>query len=183
MSSFVLGRRARCYTAPMILLPHLRLERVEQLQPPVLREHGLRALLLDLDETLLAAAATTPDASVRAWADELRGAGIPMAIVSNGTRERVRAVAASLGIAGTPLAGKPRPSAYRRALDPLGVAVGDSAMVGDQLFTDVVGARLAGLRTVLVEPRSEGGLPHTRVLRRIERRVLRGGTRGRSIHR
>lgn len=167
----------------MILLPHLRLDRVEQLSPAYLAEQGLAGLLVDHDETLLPADREAPEASVAAWAEELRRAGLPVAILSNGAPDRVRRTAESLGLVATALAGKPWPSAYRRAAATLGVAPAEIAMVGDQLFTDILGARLAGLRTVLVQPRSEGGLPHTRMLRHLERGILRGGVRGGSFHR
>ena len=69
---------------------------------------------------------------------------------------------------------KPLPFAFLRALQLLGVRRRDAAMVGDQLFTDVLGASLLGIRTILVEPLSRTDLPHTLVLRRLEAVVLRG---------
>lgn len=160
--------------------PEARFDRVEQLTPGVLEGLGVRALLLDLDETLLPGHAEAPEAAVLAWAATLQAGGVPLAIVSNGRRERVRRVAAALGVPGHALCGKPWPRAYRGTARRLGVAPERCAMVGDQLFTDVLGARLAGLRALLVTPRSTGGLPHTRALRRLETLVLRGGMRGRT---
>lgn len=153
------------------------------LTPDVLDEHGLLGLLLDLDETLLPAGAAVPSEQVRAWAAALRGDGIGLAIVSNGTPERVASVGAALSVPAAALAGKPSRRAYRRGLEALDLPAHAVAMVGDQLFTDVLGAHLAGLRSVLVSPLSRGGLPHTRVLRHLERVVLRGGDHGRTVHR
>lgn len=163
--------------------PEARVACVEHLSPAVLRRLGIRGLLLDLDETLLAGAHDEPEPDVRAWAERLRAAGVHLALVSNARRDRVRHVARILQVPGYALAGKPGPWAYRRAVRALGVPPEACAAVGDQLFTDVLGARLAGLRAVLVAPRSDGGLPHTRALRRVEALLLEGGARGRPHHR
>ncbi|MDZ7800372.1 MAG: YqeG family HAD IIIA-type phosphatase [Trueperaceae bacterium] len=167
----------------MRLRPDIRVEHVRCLTPAVLGAHGLRGLLLDLDETLQAADASTPSEEVRAWTDGMRRAGIALAIVSNGTRARVAAAREALDVPALALAGKPRRRAYQRGLDLLGRDPAEVAMVGDQLFTDVLGAHSAGLGTVLVTPLTKGGLPHTRALRVLERAVLKGGEHGRPVHR
>lgn len=172
-----------CYDRSVILRPDLRLDRVEQLSLAYLADHGVRALLLDLDETLLPGGAADPTPQVVAWARSLSDGGVLLAIVSNGRPARVRRTAAKLGVPGRSLTGKPWPGAYRRALRDLDVPASEAAMVGDQLFTDVVGARAAGLRTILVPPLSNAGLPHTKLLRRLEAVLLRGGERGRPVHR
>jgi HAD superfamily phosphatase (TIGR01668 family) len=163
--------------------PDLRVDRVEQLTARRLAGLDVGGLLLDVDETLLPAAARTPAPETVAWARGLRAAGIRLAIVSNGRPARVAAVADALGIPGRALTGKPWPGAFRRGARAIGLPAERCAMAGDQLFTDVLGARWAGLRTVLVAPLSSGGLLHTRLLRRLEARMLRGGEHGRPVHR
>lgn len=167
----------------VIVRPDLRVDRVERLDAARLAALGLRGLLLDLDETLLPAAATRPTRAVRAWAADVQSAGVRLAIVSNGSPRRVAAVGRVLDVPAAALAGKPWPRAFRRGLAALGLPPAVVAMVGDQLFTDVAGARAAGLRTVLVPPLSSAGLPHTRLLRRVERRMLEGRRRGGPVHR
>lgn len=170
--------------APLVnLRPDLRVDRVERLTARRLESLGLVGLLLDLDETLLPAAATEPTSEVVAWARDLQRAGVRLAIVSNGRPDRVARVARALDVPARALTGKPWPGAFRRGLAQIGLPAERCAMVGDQLFTDVVGARAAGLRTVLVPPLSRGGMPHTRALRRLEARILRGGEHGRPVHR
>jgi len=71
---------------------------------------------------------------------------------------------------------KPLPFAFLRALSKVGSQRKRAVMVGDQLFTDVLGGRLLGMRTVLVTPLSQTDLPHTLLLRRLERLVLAGRT-------
>lgn len=173
----------RCYAASVPLHPDIRLDRVEQLTPAVLAEHGLSGLLVDLDETIVPAGSLRPSRAVRGWLRGLSEIGIPVVILSNGAPKRVRVVSRALRIDGLALIGKPWRPAFRRGLATLNVPADRVAMVGDQLFTDVLGARSFGLRTVLVRPLSTAGLPHTRALRRVEEWFLRGGGHGRPVHR
>lgn len=176
-------RNRRCYAARVRFRPDLRIDRVERLTPAVLAERGLSGLLLDLDETLVTSASLRPSRAVRTWSAELAAAGIRMAILSNGTPRRVAYVAGALGVEGLSLIGKPWSPAFRRGLAALDLPAGQVAMVGDQLFTDVLGARACGLRTVLVQPLSAGGLPHTRALRHVENWLIGRGDHGRPVHR
>ena len=163
--------------------PDLRIDRVEQLTRRRLQDFGVEGLLVDLDETLLPAAAELPTEQVVAWARSLTREGIRLVIVSNGRPDRVRRVMRALDVPGRALVGKPWPGAFRRAVRELGLPAERCAMVGDQLFTDMLGAKAAGLRAILVPPLSTGGMAHTRLLRRLERRILRGGDHGRPVHR
>jgi len=157
-----------------VLHPHLRVSSVHEVSPALLREAGIEALLVDVDDTLLSSRATQLEPAIAGWFATLAAAGVPVAILSNGSRTRVAEIAAELGVPALSLAGKPFPLAFRRGLKLLGdVDPSKTAMVGDQLFTDVLGARQAGLLTILVEPLSPGKLPHTRLARRIERLVLK----------
>lgn len=142
--------------------------------PELLTGAGVRALLVDVDDTLLSASAESLDPSIKGWFSKLAAAGFPVAILSNGSPARVAAIAEEVGVPALSMAGKPFGVAFRRGLKLLGGPdPAHTAMVGDQLFTDVLGARQAGLKTILVQPLSPGKLPHTRLARRIERLVLK----------
>ncbi len=154
-----------------------------QVTPDLLRSRGVKGVLVDVDDTLLAASADVLTGEVEVWLRGLAAHGFPVVLLSNGERGRVRALADRLGVAGLPMSGKPLRAAFRRALALTGTAATESAMVGDQLFTDVVGANLAGLTSILVRPLSPGKLPHTRFARVLERMILKGGARGRPIDR
>jgi HAD superfamily phosphatase (TIGR01668 family) len=155
------------------LQPDARVTSVHEVTPAWLASRGIRGLLVDLDDTLLPAAAQGVEDSVYEWLESLVGAGVRVAILSNGERARVGAVAERAGVPALALAGKPFRYAFRRALRLLDLPPGHVAMLGDQLFTDVLGAKSAGLLAVLVEPLSPGKLPHTRLARRLERWVLK----------
>ena len=82
-------------------------------------------------------------------------------------------VGAKLGIPVVPNALKPLPFAFLRALRLLGTPRRATIVIGDQLFTDVLGAKLVGLRTLLTKPLVESDFPLTRVLRFLERTLAR----------
>jgi HAD superfamily phosphatase (TIGR01668 family) len=153
--------------------PHLRLGSVLELRAADLRRLGLDGLLLDLDCTLKDHGAAALGAEVIAWAAALRAEGVGLCLLSNGRPAKVRAFAAVLGIPAVPRAFKPLPFGCRVALGRLGLDPRRVALVGDQLFADVLAGRLAGLFTVLVEPTSLEEPWFTRLKRPLERLLLR----------
>jgi HAD superfamily phosphatase (TIGR01668 family) len=136
-----------------------------------LTEYGIKAVLVDLDDTLLSVHDTTLSAEVINWIAKLQTAGLKVLILSNGTPARVRAAKTCLDVDGFSLVGKPWRAAYLRGLNQLGSTPQTTVMIGDQLFTDILGANLMNIRSILVRPRSQG-LCHTQLLRRIEKLVL-----------
>lgn len=157
----------------MLLRPDAIVASVADVTPEFLRALEVRAVMVDLDDTLIASGSELLEPLFRAWLEQLVEAGFPVVILSNGARARVERWSQDLGVRGLALVGKPFYRAFRRGLKLLGSDPHDTAMVGDQLFTDVLGANLVGLKSVLVSPLSKGKLPHTRALRRLEKRLLR----------
>ncbi len=166
-----------------MLKPNLHVASVTDISVSWLQDHGVRALLIDADDTLVVRDGAPVGADVRAWLADLKAAGIAVALLSNGTRARVAALGVDLGVPAFALSGKPFGFAFRRGLRAVGSDAHHAAMVGDQLFTDVLGANCAGLISILVTPLSPGRHAHTRVARRLERWVLSGGGNGRPVDR
>jgi len=138
-----------------------------------LAARGIRALILDLDNTLAEYGNATVPARTREWVQEAQRRGFRVCITSNARPARVKAFADSLGIPGIAYAIKPRRRSFRKALRLLGTAPEQTAVIGDQVFTDVLGGNRMGMFTVLVNPLSTAELGTTRLMRRLERRVLR----------
>ncbi|GGJ89345.1 YqeG family HAD IIIA-type phosphatase [Deinococcus aquiradiocola] len=153
---------------PRVILPH-----IHDITPDFMEAHGLKGLLLDLDNTLIPYGSYEERTDVTAWARDLQTAGYALYLLSNATRERARIWAQRLGLPGVGLAGKPFAREYRRGLSAVGLPAHQVAMVGDQLFTDVLGGNWSGMFTVMVRPISDNALPHTRLTRRLERLVLK----------
>lgn len=140
-------------------------------------ETGIRALLFDLDNTLARWRAGTPPQETAELLTGLRQKGFKLAVVSNGRLSRNPEVLEYFSRLGVPViwpAAKPLPTGFNRALKLLGARPGQTAVIGDQLLTDVLGGNLLGLYTVLVEPldlrRESMG---TRLNRALERFILR----------
>jgi HAD superfamily phosphatase (TIGR01668 family) len=157
-----------------MLSPDYYLRSVNDIDLDALRARGIDTLLVDLDNTLLPRdTSEVPDAA-RTWVRSLSAEGFTVCLVSNNWHERVSEVADELGIDLVAKAVKPLPFAFLRALRKVGSKRSRAVVVGDQMFTDVVGGKLLGMATVMVLPLSESDLPHTLALRRIERVLLAG---------
>lgn len=141
------------------------------LDPHALVREGIRGLILDLDNTVVAWNAPAPTEAVRQWMNRVREAGLRACIVSNNFTGRAQAVGDHLGIPVVPAAVKPIPWAFRRAMAIMGIPAAQTALIGDQLFTDILGGNLLGMQTILVDPLSTQEFPTTKLVRRIERLV------------
>lgn len=134
---------------------------------------GIRGLIVDLDNTLLGFRETELAAEHLAWVEEAHERGFRMVMVSNNFSERVRGIARQLRIECIPNALKPLPFGFWRAMRRLKLPRKQIAVVGDQLFTDVLGAKLSGgLYTILTEPIESKDFAITQLFRFFERLML-----------
>ena len=138
----------------MILTPEYIFRRVEAIHPDFLARQGIRALVLDVDNTLTGDGSQQLDGSVQAWLEEMRAAGVSLTVVSNNTSRRVRPFAERIGLAWVPLACKPLPLGLMVARRRLGVKKSQIAMVGAQIYTDRMAAGLYGIPCLFVLPRT-----------------------------
>ncbi len=156
-----------------LLAPRYFVTAVLELTPVRLRTWGIEALMLDLDNTLVAWGKIDPPDEVLAWLEDLRQSGIPVCLVSNTLSRRLRAATVVLDLPAAPGRSKPSADKLRRALRILGTSAERTAMVGDQLFTDVLAGNRLGVPTVLTGPLSPYEPLRVRFVRAIERFVLR----------
>ena len=126
---------------------------VTALDPKALRARGITLVLADLDNTLVPYGVTEPPEEIVAWKQALEAQGIQLFLLSNSRRPgRAQGFAQRLGIPYQGHSGKPRRAGYLRAMERMGCTPAQTVMVGDQIFTDVLGGRRAGCRAVLVQP-------------------------------
>lgn len=138
---------------PFSLIPDRLYDRYTDLTPPLLLELNVRLLLCDLDYTLAPRSMKRPDGTLRAWLDACRNAGITVMILSNNrSTRRVETFCGELGIQYVGHAGKPSPKGYYQAMERIGETPEHTAMLGDKLLTDVLGAKRAGVLALMVEP-------------------------------
>lgn len=138
-----------------------------------LQRRGIAGLLIDIDNTIVPWGNPQMDQDFIRWISLAKEEGFRICLVSNALPERVQSFAELLGIPAVGRAMKPLGRAFRRGIDLLGLRRGQVAVVGDQLFTDVLGGNRMGLYTILVNPLSTAELGSTQIMRRLERKVLR----------
>jgi HAD superfamily phosphatase (TIGR01668 family) len=137
-----------------------------------LRQEGVKGLLLDLDDTLVPADASEPSDEIVAWIARAQEDFHLHLVSNNRSRSRVQDLARTFACPGVHLARKPFDRGFRRALDEMGLVPDQVAVVGDQLFTDVLGGRWLGASTIWVRPLSEERLWYRRWIRFIEDWIL-----------
>jgi HAD superfamily phosphatase (TIGR01668 family) len=156
----------------LMLRPERLAARLSAVPIAELCDHGVRGIILDLDNTLVGYGRDHVEAEDLAWIAKARRGGLSFVLLSNNTTGRVRRVGAELSMPAIDCALKPLPHGFKRALGLLGLPRDQVRAIGDQLFTDVLGAGFAGVRCILVEPLVTSDWPGTRILRSLERLVL-----------
>ena len=154
--------------------PRLVVPSVLVLTPDFFRDRGLNAVLLDLDNTLVDWHGTDVQPAVSAWLQGLQAEGIRFCLASNTHRpRRLATLGEALGVPYEQGVAKPWPAGLRRCLARVDASPEQTAMVGDQIFTDVWGGNRCGLYTILVRPMSPREFIGTRVVSRpLEKVVL-----------
>ena len=157
-----------------VFYPHFLIGSVVEASPERLRTLGIENLLLDVDCTLKRYTLQEPEPNVLAWLNSLRDANFRICLLSNGVGKRIGQFADRVNLPYIAKACKPLPSGCRRALIEHGFDPLKTALIGDQIFADVMAGRLAGIRTFLVTPIGpEEEHWFTRVKRPFEKIVLR----------
>ncbi len=136
-----------------------------------LYKDGVRGLLYDIDNTLVEHGAdATPQAL--GLIRRVRQIGFSVMFLSNNDEERVRRFNREIGAPYICKAGKPSPKSYRKAMERMGTDAAATVFIGDQLFTDIWGAKRAGIRTYLVRPLAKHEEIQIVLKRRLEAIVL-----------
>jgi hypothetical protein len=116
-----------------------------------LYKDGYRGLIFDIDNTLVPDGAPADQRAISLFA-RLQTIGFRCVLLSNNKEPRVKMFADAVPVDYIYKAGKPKRAGYRKAMAHLGTDVSNTLFIGDQIFTDVMGANLAGIRTILVKP-------------------------------
>jgi HAD superfamily phosphatase (TIGR01668 family) len=155
------------------MVPDMYYPSIYAIDLALLRHKGIKSLIVDLDNTLVEATCPNATPKLMEWLAEVRKHGFRIMIVSNNTKTRVAQFAHPLEIPYIHTAKKPLSLSFRRALQILETKADETAVIGDQLLTDVLGGNRMGLHTILVVPISEVEGFFTRLNRRIEKLVFR----------
>ncbi len=135
------------------LLPDRVYATIDQLDPETLAASGIRLMLADLDNTISPYSVGEPTEKVIAWKETLERNGISLFVLSNNrSPTRIKQYCYQLGIPFIDHAGKPRKASFLKAMEQMGCGKDETIMVGDQIFTDVLGGKNAGIPVYLVKP-------------------------------
>ena len=153
-------------------LPDRHVKSILDINPEDLKQHQLKGIITDLDNTLVAWYEPSATPNLIKWFKSMEEAGILVTVVSNNSENRVRSFCEPLNIPFISRARKPLTRAFQRAIREMGLAKKDVVVVGDQIMTDVWGAKRLGVHTILVVPVALTDGLMTKVNRRIERMIL-----------
>ena len=155
------------------LTPDFMFGSYREITPAFLKEQGIGALLIDIDNTLAPYEQPDPDDEIRAWFAALEQNGIRAALVSNNHAPRVERFNKTLGLLAFSDSGKPSKKTLVRAMRELGVTPAETAVLGDQLLTDAYGGKHIGLPAIIVPPIRDKRNLFFRFKRLLERPYIR----------
>lgn len=157
----------------MILYPNYYCKNVTKISLDFLKKHNIKGLILDADNTLIDIDRKLLDGA-KEWHDSIRKAGIKTIILSNTNKiDKVKSVADALEIEYINFAKKPLKRGFNRAKEKLELSRENIAVVGDQIFTDVIGANRSKMFAILVEPVSKEDLWMTKWKRPLEDWIIK----------
>ncbi|HIZ16033.1 MAG TPA: YqeG family HAD IIIA-type phosphatase [Firmicutes bacterium] len=156
-----------------IFKPDYRFNSILDISPDFLRKNGINALLLDVDNTLAHHFSQIPIDGLETWLERIDKAGIKTMILSNARGSRVEPFAKKIGVDYTPKAMKPLPFKAWKSCSNMQVKSKNTAIIGDQLFTDMLCGTLSGITTILVTPMHEETGRLFKIKRGLERKILK----------
>ena len=157
----------------MKIYPKLYCEKVTDITVEYLNENNIKALILDVDNTLLDFNLKIVE-GLKKWYEEIKGNNIKCMILSNSNNiEKIEKIANLLNIPYIKFATKPLKRGFKLAQKELNIPNENIAVVGDQIFTDVIGANRSKMFSILVKPLDEKDLWMTRLKRPLENLVIR----------
>lgn len=154
-----------------MLLPTIWRDRVNDVSVDVIKTLDIKAILLDVDNTIAAHGSEDPFEGVVEWIGEMKKNHVKIVIVSNNFKRRVSPFAKKMGLPFISFSLKPFGLGFLRAKKLIKEKNKNILVIGDQVFTDVLGANLAGMKSVLLKPRVSDEPSGVKFKRRLEKRV------------
>lgn len=136
---------------PFSLLPKVIIDELPDLTPEFLAQRGIRLLMLDFDNTIVPYTTDVPTEKMLAWLRVMQLSEIKLCVVSNSKRDRLRFFCEKYGIPCITHAKKPFTKGIKECLETFNIPACEAALVGDQIFTDTLGANSAKIQSILVK--------------------------------
>ncbi|MBQ3052621.1 MAG: YqeG family HAD IIIA-type phosphatase [Clostridia bacterium] len=157
----------------MLLKPHIKLKGVTDITVDLLKKYNIDTLILDVDNTLSTHHGEILTDGLPEWLNKMQANGVKLVVLSNSKEKRVKPFAEKIGLPFISLGCKPLPFGYWRAIKLAGSKRKNCAIVGDQIFTDVLGGSLVGIKKILLTPIKLESTAGFRFKRKIERVVYK----------
>ena len=132
-------------------MPYVITEKLTDLTPQFLQLHNIQLLMLDFDNTIVPYTTSVPTRQMADWLRKMLGCDVKLCVVSNSRNDRVKKFCAEYGLDCITHANKPGGKGIRQCLARYGIPAAHAALVGDQIYTDTLGANGCGVRPILVE--------------------------------
>ena len=155
------------------LYPKFYLKSIFEIDSEALKNQGIKGLIFDIDNTLVPYDEAYPASEIIAFFEKLKKEGFQICLASNNTEDRVVKFNENLKVFAIHKSGKPRRRGLYKAMELMNLRKEEVAMVGDQIFTDVLAGNRAGVLSILVVPVSEKDEWITKIKRGIEKRVVK----------
>lgn len=155
----------------MILYPNAYFKKIEEITIQFLKKQNIKLLILDVDNTLIDYHQNLSE-EIKQWLKNLQGQGMKLYLLSNSNKkEKVKKIADAFGIPYSVFAKKPLKSGFLKVQKQMKEKTENIAVIGDQIFTDVIGGNRCGFFTILVEPIHEKDYWFTAWKRPIEEKI------------
>ena len=135
-----------------IFFPDLIVDKVQDIDLETLGKNNIRGLILDIDNTLVPSHMKEADQNAVDWIERVKISGLKVCIVSNASKKRVIKFNEKLKLFAIHRASKPGSKAFRKAIRLIDLKAEETAVVGDQIFTDIFGGNRLNMFTILVKP-------------------------------
>ena len=156
-----------------ILVPDIYAKSIYSINYEKLKQNGIKCLLIDLDNTIAPITVNEPDKAIKELFNKLQNMGFKLIILSNSPKNRVRPFKEQLNIDSSASSNKPFPKKYRKIMKIYNFKDTEIAAIGDQLFTDILGANKLGITSILLNPMSEEDYFWTKINRYFEKKVYK----------
>lgn len=158
--------------------PDLIADNVKKIDLNYLIENNIKGLILDIDNTLVPDYVKEAGDDIIKWLDKVKKMGLKVCIVSNATHKRVSRFNEKLGVDAIPRASKPGKKSFLKAIKLMGIKAEETAVIGDQLFTDIYGGNKLNMFTILVKPIASKEFIFVRIKRLAEKFILARHAKG-----
>ena len=139
----------------LLFYPTYFTHKVTDIKISILKYLNIQGIILDVDDTLIPHQKSYPKEEIISWIQNLKSHSIKVALLSNNFSKRIQPLSKNLEIEYVSMGMKPLTFGLKKTLEKISCSTTNSVMVGDQIFTDVLAANLAGVRSILVDPLEE----------------------------